>query len=82
LTGSYRVAIDHDPGSADNIDMSIDSSKVAELHEAAERAASGVRDAETARRARNRMDENRKEVRKRVGEVALAVPFVRELRDE
>lgn len=53
-----------------------------ELHEAAERASKGIIDPEAAQRARKRMDETREKLRKKLGTVDLAVPLVREDRDE
>ncbi len=42
----------------------------------------GERDPEAGRKARERMDRMREETRKRVGIVDVAVPFIRELRDQ
>ena len=55
---------------------------IAELEEAARYAASGVRDPEVMRRACERMDRMREEMRQRVGEVEVAVQLIREGRDE
>lgn len=55
---------------------------LAELREAAERAARGVRDPEAMRRACDRMDHMREELRQRQGEVTAAVELIRETRDE
>ena len=41
----------------------------------------GERDPEAAKKSRERMDRMREETRKRVGTVAVAVDFVRELRE-
>jgi hypothetical protein len=54
----------------------------AELQEAIRRAMSGVRDPEEMRKARERMDRMREEVRKREGVLDIAVPAIRELRGE
>jgi hypothetical protein len=42
----------------------------------------GVRDPQAMRRAAERMDRMREEMRQRVGNVNLAVPLIRETRDE
>ena len=55
---------------------------LAELRAAADRAASGVRDPEATRRACERMDRMREELRQRQGEMTVAVDLVRETRDE
>jgi hypothetical protein len=55
---------------------------LAEMQERAERAARGLRDPEDARRACERMDRMREELRQRVGETDIAVALVREARDE
>ena len=53
----------------------------AELKEAIENARHGVRDPEKMRKARERMDAARNEIRQRLGELNVAVELVRELRD-
>jgi membrane peptidoglycan carboxypeptidase len=53
-----------------------------EVQAAIDRALEGVRDPDSMRRAAERMDRMRKEVRARVGNVNLAVPLIRETRDE
>jgi len=55
---------------------------MADLEEAARYAAAGIRDPEVMRRAAERMDRMREEMRQRVGEVELAVQLIREGRDE
>jgi hypothetical protein len=54
---------------------------LAELQEAAERAARGVRDPEIMRRACESMDRLREEIRKKHGVLDIGVPAIRELRD-
>jgi hypothetical protein len=54
---------------------------MAELEEAARLARSGVRDPETMRRACERMDRMREEVRKKHGILDIGLPAIRELRD-
>jgi len=53
-----------------------------EVQEAVDRALEGVRDPDSMRRASERMDRMREEMRQRVGNVNLAVPLIRETRDE
>lgn len=52
-----------------------------QLQEAATLAAKGIRDPEVTRKARERMDRMREEVRKKHGLLDIAVPSIRELRD-
>lgn len=54
---------------------------LAELKQAIERAGSAVRDPEIMRRAADRMDRMREELRSRVGELEVAVDLTRETRD-
>jgi hypothetical protein len=53
---------------------------MAELQEAATRAASGVRDPEAMRRACERMDRIREENKKKFGEADIGVQIIRQLR--
>jgi glutamine synthetase adenylyltransferase len=53
-----------------------------ELQAAVDRALKGVRDPRAMRQAADRMDRMREEMRQRVGNVNLAVPLIRETRDE
>jgi hypothetical protein len=53
-----------------------------EVEVAVDRALKGVRDPEAMRRAAERMDRMREEMRQRLGNVDLAVPLIRETRDE
>ena len=55
---------------------------MAELQEAANRVAAGIRDPEVARQSCRRMDKMREEIRKKHGLLDIAVPAIRELRDE
>ncbi len=53
-----------------------------EVQAAIDRALEGVRDLDSMRQAAERMDRMREEMRARVGNVNLAVPLIREIRDE
>ncbi len=53
-----------------------------EVQVAIDRALKGVRDPDSMRQAAERMDRMREEMRARVGNVNLAVPLIRETRDE
>jgi hypothetical protein len=55
---------------------------MAELKDAADRAASGIRDPEAMHQAGERMDRVREEIRQRHGTVELAVSLIREVRNE
>ncbi len=55
---------------------------LADFEEAARYAASGRRDPEIIRRAAERMDRMREELRQRIGEVNVAVELIRQGRDE
>jgi len=69
---------------SDNYSMSTIQSPLcdltAELQEAANRAASGVRDAEAMRKACERMDRMREENRERFGVQDIAVELIRDAR--
>jgi hypothetical protein len=54
----------------------------AEVQAAVDRVLKGVRDPEAMRQAAERMDRMREEMRRRVGDVELAVALIRETRDE
>ncbi len=54
---------------------------MAELQEAADRAAKGIRDPEAIRKARADMDRIREEIRHEHGVLDIGVPAIRELRD-
>ena len=60
----------------------IPSALMAELRAATERAACGVRDPEVMRRACERMDRMREELRRRTGELDVAVDLIREGRKQ
>ena len=62
--------------------MSTDVLTTEEAKRELEEILAGHRDPETVRRACERMDRMREEIRKRVGTVDVAVPFIRELRDQ
>jgi len=53
-----------------------------EVQAAVDRVLEGVRDPDSMRRAAERMDRMREEMRQRVGNVNLAVPLISETRDE
>ncbi len=53
-----------------------------EVQAAIDRALAGIRDSDEMRQAAERMDRMREEMRARVGNVNLAVPLIRETRDE
>lgn len=55
---------------------------MARMQQAADRAAKGVRDPERMRKAAETMDRISEEVRKRHGLLDIAVPIIRELRDQ
>jgi peptide subunit release factor 1 (eRF1) len=54
----------------------------AEMHQAVENAAKGIRDTERVKRARKSMDCIREEIRKKHGVLDIGVPAIRELRDQ
>ncbi len=54
---------------------------MAELQEAADRAAKGSRDPEIMRLACESMDRQREEIRRKHGILDIGVPAIRELRD-
>ena len=54
----------------------------AEIEEAVRRVMSGVRDPEAMRRACERMDRIREEIRQKHGVLDIGVPAIRELRGE
>jgi hypothetical protein len=60
-----RVTITVDPG----------------VQAAVDRVLKGVRDPEAMRQAAERMDRMREEMRQRIGDVDLAVPLIRSVRD-
>jgi hypothetical protein len=53
-----------------------------EVQAAVDRILRGVRDPVAMLRAAERMDRMREEMRRRIGDVDLAVPLIRETRDE
>jgi hypothetical protein len=53
-----------------------------EMQQRAARSAGGVRDPEDARRACERMDRMREELRQRIGETEIAVELIREARNQ
>jgi hypothetical protein len=60
----------------------IPAEDLAELEAAVADLIKGVRDPEKMRKAAERMDRMREEMRQRVGEVEIAVDLVRQVRDE
>lgn len=67
--------------SVDALPTAIPPDLLAELQEAAERAAKGVRDPEAMRRASEDMDRVREEIRRRHGVLDIGGPAIRQLRD-
>jgi hypothetical protein len=59
----------------------IPSDLMAELRQAAERAANGVRDPEAMRQACERMDRISEQIRKRHGVLDIGTPAIRALRE-
>jgi hypothetical protein len=76
------IPIDQSPKPTDNIFMSIDTSTMAELQEAADRAAKGIRDPDAMRKALARLAVAREELRKRVGILDVSVDLIRSARDQ
>ncbi len=62
--------------------MDIPPEFVSELQVAVDRLIKGVRDPEAMEKASERMDRMREEMRKRIGQVEVAVELSREARDE
>lgn len=58
------------------------SETMARLKEAADKAAKGIRDPEDMRKAAEDMDRISEEIRKKHGLLDIAVPYIRELRDQ
>lgn len=52
------------------------------MQEAADNAAKGIRDPEDMRKAAEDMDRISEEIRKKHGLLDIAVPYIRELRDQ
>jgi hypothetical protein len=68
----------------DTVEMTgtgIPSALMAELRQAAERAAKGVRDPEAMRQACERMDRISEQIRKRHGVLDIGTPAIRALRE-
>jgi len=61
--------------------LSIPAELVAELQEAADRAAQGIRDPDAMRQACERMNRIREEIYRKHGLLDIGVPVIRELRD-
>ena len=55
---------------------------LAEMREEGSGAANGIRDPDDVRKACERMDRMREELRQKVGETNLAVELIREARDQ
>jgi hypothetical protein len=62
-------------------ELTISVEMMAELQQAADNAAKGIRDPEAARKACERMDRMREANRKRFGEQDIGVDIIREMRD-
>jgi succinate dehydrogenase/fumarate reductase flavoprotein subunit len=67
--------------STDTQPTGIPADLMAELQEAADRAAKGVRDPEAMRRACEDIDRVREEIRQRHGVLDIGGPAIRQLRD-
>ena len=61
---------------------SLTSELLAAMRQAGQKALSNVRDREAMKRACDRMDRMREEIRKKHGTLDIGVPAIRELRDE
>jgi hypothetical protein len=55
---------------------------MADLREAADKAAKGIRDPDAMKNACDEMDRIREEIRRKHGLLDIGVPAIRELRDE
>lgn len=69
---------------ADNSDMATQTQSPAthELQTIMNMLARGVRDPELARKARERMDRQREELRQQIGTVEVALDLIRDARDQ
>ncbi len=63
-------------------DTLIPSDLMLKMQAAAEKAAKGLRDREEMRQAAENMDRLSKEIYKREGLLDIAMPYIRELRDQ
>jgi len=63
-------------------EIGISAELMAELQEAADRAAKGMRDWEAMKAACERMDHLGEEIHKKHGVLDIGVPAIRELRDQ
>ncbi|HVC95524.1 MAG TPA: hypothetical protein VND64_17650 [Pirellulales bacterium] len=64
-----------------SIDTLVPAELMAELQEAADRAAKGIRDPEAMSRTCERMDRIREEIFRKYGLLDIGVPAIRALRD-
>jgi len=62
--------------------QAIPAEDLAELEKTIQNLIQGIRDPDAMDRAAQEMDEGREEIRRRLGELDLAVELVRESRDE
>jgi hypothetical protein len=60
----------------------IHSEVMIQMQQAADKAAKGIRDRDAMRQAAEEMDKISEEIRKRQGLLDIAVPYIRELRDQ
>lgn len=67
---------------AESTTVNLSSELLAEFQKAAEDAVKGVRNLEAMAKACQEMDRLREEIRRRHGILNIAVPAIRELRDE
>lgn len=87
LVSDPSESLDRLERSQDNASMNkpfqsqIPPALMAEMREAADRLAKGIRDPEAMRRSAERMDRIREEIRQKHGILDIGVPAIRELRD-
>jgi hypothetical protein len=62
--------------------VAVPAELLSEIQVAVDRLVKGIRDPDTMNRACERMDRMREEMRKRAGEIEVAVDLVREAREE
>lgn len=65
-----------------SIDASISAAAMAAFQAAADRAARGVRDPEAAKKACDRMDRRREDLRRNIGTLNVAIDLIRSGRNE
>jgi hypothetical protein len=65
-----------------SIEISATAEATRELDEIVERLGNGTRDAGLMRKSRERMDQMREELRRRIGTVEVAVDLIRDARNQ